>query len=563
MGPGASGAAAMAANGGTQTPLDVDRLEEVRSTRGREPISIEIVRRASRIRDLETIRDAMVVYCDLATAPLVIAGLAHGANQARLFPDVQTTSDYAEEHFRFPTQRIVGGAIPAVDPDTTDRVPLTPEELSATTAAFNQAQTELQTADKEVGRLSRMEASLQKSFASPSQSLGRLVNPARSTAALKKRQANAALAAATAGAAHARLGKLVETSSKPREPLSAEVAKGWRQPIATEFHELMTNRALLLSAPTALDALEPVFGAKRLVLCGFGNLDSVRERVLAWWSSVSTIDAEQHPDINTRVVLVCGPESAERPVSTSAVDADGRPLFLTVNVAVPQGAEAGNIIEIAANGGVKMSVTIPDGLGVGDSFPVDVPIPKEEEPTANPNGFTNNKQHLFEEAEPELPAAELLAGLLLFQLMQCADVEIEDLSPDGATRHCLRAIINASRVRQAHPFRSILSPRFALLYSIHASARALPTTPCLTRDTFSEGECDTIPGGGGVRGRGLESARRNPRAAAAARGVSRHHRRCRGAVRHGAVHGGAVVCPEGRSIHGGPAGGDEPGSTLR
>jgi len=126
-------------------------------------------------------------------------------------------------------------------------------------------------------------------------------------------------------------------------------------------------------------------------------------------------------------------------------------LFLTVTVAVPQGAEAGNTIEITANGGVKMSVTIPEGLGVGDTFPVDVPVPAEEanlhpDSGKSANGFTNNAQGGGEaEPEPELPAAELLAGLLLFQLMQCADVEIEDLSPDGATRHALRAVINASR----------------------------------------------------------------------------------------------------------------------
>ena len=49
------------------------------------------------------------------------------------------------------------------------------------------------------------------------------------------------------------------------------------------------------------------------------------------------------------------------------------------------------------------------------------------------------------EDEGELPAAELLAGVLLFQLMQCADVEISDMSPDGTTRHALRAVVEASR----------------------------------------------------------------------------------------------------------------------
>ena len=106
-------------------------------------------------------------------------------------------------------------------------------------------------------------------------------------------------------------------------------------------------------------------------MCCFGNLTAVRERILAWWSSVSTIDANNHPEINTRVLLVCG--------------GDG-----------PSAAEEGE---------------------------------EEEE----------------EEGAAEMSGAELLSGVLLYQLMQCADVEITDERPDGPTRHALREVMTATR----------------------------------------------------------------------------------------------------------------------
>jgi len=107
------------------------------------------------------------------------------------------------------------------------------------------------------------------------------------------------------------------------------------------------------------------------VVCCFGNLTAVRERILAWWSSVSTIDANNHPEINTRVLLVCG--------------GDG-----------PNAAEEGE---------------------------------EEEE----------------EEGAAEMSGAELLSGVLFYQLMQCADVEITDERPDGPTRHALREVMTATR----------------------------------------------------------------------------------------------------------------------
>ena len=109
-------------------------------------------------------------------------------------------------------------------------------------------------------------------------------------------------------------------------------------------------------------------------MCCFGNLTAVRERILAWWSSVSTIDANNHPEINTRVLLVCGNDG-------------------------PSAAAEGEEEE------------------------------EEEE----------------EEGVVEMSGAELLSGVLLYQLMQCADVEITDERPDGPTRHALREVMTATR----------------------------------------------------------------------------------------------------------------------
>ena len=76
-----------------------------------------------------------------------------------------------------------------------------------------------------------------------------------------------------------------------------------------------------------------------------------------------------------------------------------------------------------------------------EPFDADIPLPGDanatdsstEEPTSNAG-----------QDEGELAPAELLAGVLLFQLMQCADVELSDLSPDRPARHALRAVIEAS-----------------------------------------------------------------------------------------------------------------------
>ena len=79
----------------------------------------------------------MVVYCDLATAPILTAAFSSGAKEARVFPNVGQVEDYATEHFRFHTQRVVGGAIPPTEVDSTDRTPLSREEVEETTAALS------------------------------------------------------------------------------------------------------------------------------------------------------------------------------------------------------------------------------------------------------------------------------------------------------------------------------------------------------------------------------------------------------------------------------------------
>ncbi len=76
--------------------------------------------------------------------------------------------------------------------------------------------------------------------------------------------------------------------------------------------------------------------------------------------------------------------------------------------------------------------------------PFDAVIPLSGDGNAT-NSSTHGETNHVDEDEGELAPAELLAGVLLFQLMQCADVEMSDLSPDGLTRRALRAVIEASR----------------------------------------------------------------------------------------------------------------------
>eukprot|EP01043_Picozoa_sp_COSAG02_P011971 COSAG02_NODE_451_length_22060_cov_6.853513_14_plen_466_part_00 len=342
------------------SPLDVDGMAEVRSTRGRKPMSVEIVSHASEIRDTASLWDAMVVFCDLTSVPLATAGLAHGAKEARILSDVQAVADYAQKHFRFPTQRVVGGTVPVVDPDTTDREPLSDQEFAEVSAVYAEARTEMETAEQEVQRLERVARLLQKSFAAPYKSLGRLSNPARSTAALQKQLVDAAASLADASATVARVQRLVQTRSKPRGAIPADLRAEWRMPVATNFHALMNNRVLLLTdTGGAVEALDPLVGAKRLIMCCFANLNAVRERVLAWWSSVSTIDAHQHPDINTRIVLVCGTEPTVRAKEPRA---SSMGLTMRVKVTVPMGAKGGSTMELTGDGGIKHEVTIPEGL---------------------------------------------------------------------------------------------------------------------------------------------------------------------------------------------------------
>ena len=240
------------------SPLDLELMQEVRSTRGRQPMSVEIVRDAKLLRNSETIGDAMVVYCDLATAPILTAAFSSGAKEARVFPNVGQVEDYATEHFRFHTQRVVGGAIPPTEVDSTDRTPLSREEVEETTAALSEAEAALGTAREESEKLQRVGSAMGKSFATPSASLGRLLNPAKSTKALKTKQEEAAAALSEAQERHDVLRMMLETGSKPRPPLGDEIRKGWRPAVATEYHAAMANRVLLFADGGALTAYTPV-----------------------------------------------------------------------------------------------------------------------------------------------------------------------------------------------------------------------------------------------------------------------------------------------------------------
>lgn len=80
-----------------------------------------------------------------------------------------------------------------------------------------------------------------------------------------------------------------------------------------------------------------------------------------------------------------------------------------------------------------------------EPFDVEIPLPDDGDAVNSP---TTLKRRGTAEDENELPQNELLAGVLLFQLMQCADVELSDLSPDGLTRRALRVVIEASREGQ-------------------------------------------------------------------------------------------------------------------
>eukprot|EP01051_Picozoa_sp_SAG22_P024335 SAG22_NODE_6702_length_821_cov_7.087258_1_plen_218_part_01 len=98
-------------------PLDF-AVQEVRATKGRWPLRVE-VHRADRIvidedttRPPEGLPDALVVYIDHAAVPRALAALAAGATEVRLLPDAVAVRVQAERDFRFASQRVIGGALP-------------------------------------------------------------------------------------------------------------------------------------------------------------------------------------------------------------------------------------------------------------------------------------------------------------------------------------------------------------------------------------------------------------------------------------------------------------------
>lgn len=82
----------------------------------------------------------------------------------------------------------------------------------------------------------------------------------------------------------------------------------------------LRGKHLLYASEDAHKVVTACRGAKEVLIGTFVNFSAVRRRVLQWWSDVSETDADFIPELNSRVLLVCGGEPEDTSTTFSAAD---------------------------------------------------------------------------------------------------------------------------------------------------------------------------------------------------------------------------------------------------
>ena len=92
-------------------PLSEDPTnEDFSAVHNRTPMTVEIVDAPAQLAVVDDLSSSMVVLCGVGLATTLTAAVARGgAKTVKVFGDVAAAADYAENNFRHPLQRVLGG----------------------------------------------------------------------------------------------------------------------------------------------------------------------------------------------------------------------------------------------------------------------------------------------------------------------------------------------------------------------------------------------------------------------------------------------------------------------
>ena len=92
-------------------PLSEDPTnEDFSAVHNRTPMTVEIVDAPAQLAVVDDLSSSMVVLCGVGLATTLTAAVGRGgAKTVKVFGDVAAAADYAENNFRHPLQRVLGG----------------------------------------------------------------------------------------------------------------------------------------------------------------------------------------------------------------------------------------------------------------------------------------------------------------------------------------------------------------------------------------------------------------------------------------------------------------------
>ncbi len=92
-------------------PLSEDPTnEDFSAVHNRTPMTVEIVDAPAQLAAVDDLSSSMVVLCGVGLATTLTAAVGRGgAKTVKVFGDVAAAADYADNNFRHPLQRVLGG----------------------------------------------------------------------------------------------------------------------------------------------------------------------------------------------------------------------------------------------------------------------------------------------------------------------------------------------------------------------------------------------------------------------------------------------------------------------
>ena len=92
-------------------PLSEDPTnEDFSAVHNRTPMTVEIVDAPAQLAAIDDLSSSMCVLCGVGLATTLTAAVGRGgAKTVKVFGDVAAAADYADNNFRHPLQRVLGG----------------------------------------------------------------------------------------------------------------------------------------------------------------------------------------------------------------------------------------------------------------------------------------------------------------------------------------------------------------------------------------------------------------------------------------------------------------------